>query len=202
MGSQNELSADRFGEIRVCNGRQACHSREDTGRFSGNRERMRDQALSEVDGDTLLPRPIQSVNGRSLTRSAGSWLSGWRSARHRRAHQRQNFPVLRVSPKRLLRKHQVAVDDHLEYAAARRHQRHLANVGSMLSQDLFRRTDGFREIVSLAAVFDRNPGAASHGALPRIAGRLLQRSYCGMGSGGPRNYTLLTHSRPEPLSAG
>ena len=87
-----------------------------------------------------------------------------------RAHQRQDLAVLRMAPQLLLREHQVAVNDHLKHSAARRHQRHFAHVGSMLSQDLFRRTDGFREIVSLAAVFDRNSGAASHGALPRAGG--------------------------------
>ena len=50
----------------------------------------------------------------------------------------------------------------------------------MLSQDLFRRTDGFREIVSLAAVFDRDSGAASHGALPWVAEVLNKPAYCRM----------------------
>ena len=43
----------------------------------------------------------------------------------------------------------------------------IGNVGADRSQNILRRTDGSWKIVSLLAVFDRDPNAVRHMALPK-----------------------------------
>ena len=66
-----------------------------------------------------------------------------------------------------LRKYEPIIHHHLKNATGRRNELQLGNVGSDRSQNILRRTDGSWKIVSLLAVFDRDPSAVRHLALPK-----------------------------------
>ena len=56
----------------------------------------------------------------------------------------------------LLRVHEIAVDDDLEDAAARRDEAQIRDFVLEVGEQAFRQTDGSRRVASLRTVFDRD----------------------------------------------
>ena len=65
--------------------------------------------------------------------------------------------MIRVSPGGLLGEHEIAIDRHLERAAARGHDGDLGNARFELLQEPLRQTDGSRGVASARAVLDGEP---------------------------------------------
>jgi len=62
----------------------------------------------------------------------------------------------------LVREHRIAVDPHVEHAAAARHERHTADVGFERSEQLLRQPGGSSAKVADCAVLDRHDGLRLH----------------------------------------